>query len=95
MKEKFLNKFLDEFEMAEMRSVIKDEKWLKLRQEALEAWKDGCSEGIYTSQTEDQLKAHAYELQHGVRAIKWFFEMFVPMGVGKEEKKVDKKEEKK
>lgn len=95
MKEKFLHKFLDEFEISEIRSLLKDKKWLELRQEALEAWKNGCSEGIYRSQTEEQMKAHAYELQHGTRAIKWFFETFVPAGLGEKEEKVDKKEEKK
>lgn len=95
MKEKFLHKFLDEFEIGEIRSLLKDKKWLELRQEALEAWKNGCSEAIYLGKTEEQMKSHAYELQHGTRAIKWFFEVFVPAGIGGEEKKVDKEKEKK
>lgn len=86
-------KSLDETQLEELRQTLNSKEWKILRDQALAAWNNKCSNKIVTSPdiTNDSMGVYASELKYGTHGILWFFATFLPELV--EKGTVDKKGE--
>jgi len=73
-------KKLDEESLERLRLVLKQEEWEVLMYDAVEAWKNRCSNKIVSGPdvNSETLAIYAGELKYGTSSILWFFERFVP-----------------
>lgn len=75
-----MERFLKDIEMEELRRVIKTSEWKILREQALSAWNNRCSNKMVTSPDEsvEKMGLYASELKYGTQGILWFFATFLP-----------------
>lgn len=89
-----MKKFLDESELQQLKDTLSTKEWKLLRDNALAAWNNRCSNKIVTSpdMTNDSMGVYATELKYGTQGILWFFSVYLPELVEPEKSKVDKKD---
>lgn len=90
-----MKKVLDENDLEQLRITLRTQEWAILRQQALEAWNNKCSNKIVSSEniSTEAMSALSSELKYGTLGIMWFFSAFLPDTVEVEKDKVDKSKE--
>jgi hypothetical protein len=90
-----MKKTLDENSLEQLRATLKSQEWGALKQDALNAWNNKCSNKIVSSEnvSVEAMSAMASELKYGTLGIVWFFSVFLPELTRVEKDKVDKSKE--
>jgi hypothetical protein len=86
-----MKQFLSDESLERLKGIMSVEEWGVLREQALRAWNNQCSDKICLAQgpSPESLQAYASELRYGVKSLDWFFNKFVPDLMPKQ--KIDKK----